>query len=96
MILVVGGYSQGKSEFANKQFNLENILRLEEFEGDVFSYVETHRDCVIISDEIGCGVVPIEAEKRQRIEYIGRTQIELGKRADEVWRVVCGIGHRIK
>lgn len=51
---------------------------------------------VIISDEVGNGIVPMEAFEREYREKTGRLQIQLAKEADEVVRVVCGIGQRIK
>lgn len=51
---------------------------------------------VIISDEIGCGVVPVSAEERRWREETGRLCCELVKRADIVERVICGIAQRLK
>ena len=49
-------------------------------------------DCILISDEIGNGIVPMDAFEREYREKTGRILIELAKQADEVVRVVCGIG----
>lgn len=53
-------------------------------------------DCVLISDEIGNGIVPMQQKEREYRERTGRILINLAKEADEVVRVVCGIGQRIK
>ena len=55
-----------------------------------------HPDCIIISDEIGNGIVPLEHEEREYRETTGRLLCELAEKADRVERIVCGIGERIK
>lgn len=51
---------------------------------------------VIICDEVGCGVVPIEREAREYRETVGRLCAELAARAEKVVRVYCGIPTVIK
>lgn len=51
---------------------------------------------VVISDEIGCGLVPIDAFEREYREAAGRICAAAAEYADEVYRVVCGIGQRLK
>ncbi len=51
---------------------------------------------VIVSDEVGYGIVPVEAEERAWREACGRACTVLAAQADEVTRVCCGIGRRIK
>lgn len=58
--------------------------------------IERYPDCIIISDEIGNGIVPVDAWERRLREEIGRLQIQIAGQADEVVRVVCGLGQRIK
>lgn len=53
-------------------------------------------DIVIVSDEIGYGIVPVEAFDREYREMTGRICTELAVYADKVCRVVCGIGMEIK
>ena len=65
-------------------------------EKEVLEFVEKYPDCVIISDEVGNGIVPIEAFEREYRERIGRILVELAKKAEEVERVICGIGQKIK
>ena len=54
------------------------------------------KDKIIISDDISCGVVPVDPETRQWRETNGRCLALLSKNADEVIRVFCGIESRIK
>lgn len=53
-------------------------------------------DCIIVSDEIGNGIVPMDAFDRECRDRLGRILINLAKEADEVVRVICGIGQKIK
>lgn len=59
-------------------------------------YLEEHPDCIIISDEIGGGLVPADAFEREYRERTGRILAEIAKCAEEVERVICGMGIKIK
>ena len=63
-------------------------------------YLEEHRsewkDSIIICTDISAGVVPCEKDLRAWREMVGRTLMYLGKEAEEVTRVFCGIPQRIK
>lgn len=63
---------------------------------EIFRFVDQYPDCVIISDEIGNGIVPIDAFERSYREETGRILVALAARAEEVERVICGIGQKIK
>ncbi len=62
----------------------------------LFSFLHENRDCIVICDEIGNGIVPIDPLEREYRERTGRILIEIAKQADEVVRVICGIGQKIK
>lgn len=51
---------------------------------------------ILITDEIGCGIVPLDPFERRYRECVGRTCCILAQEAREVWRVVCGLGQKIK
>lgn len=51
---------------------------------------------VIISDEIGYGIVPADAFERAYRETVGRQCCILAQHAEKVVRVICGIGIVIK
>lgn len=53
-------------------------------------------ECYVISDEIGNGIVPVDAFEREYRECTGRLLTKLAAGADEVVRVLCGIGQKIK
>ena len=62
----------------------------------ILNFITKYPDCILISDEIGNGIVPMDAFEREYREQTGRILIELAKEAEEVIRVICGIGQRIK
>lgn len=51
---------------------------------------------VVICDEVGCGVVPLDAGERAWRERAGRLGCLLAEEADAVVRVCCGIPQVIK
>lgn len=59
-------------------------------------YVDTHPDCVLICDEIGSGIVPMDPREREWREAVGRILCRLTAQAQEVERVLCGIAIRLK
>ncbi|MBD5550419.1 MAG: hypothetical protein HDQ96_04470 [Lachnospiraceae bacterium] len=65
-------------------------------EDEIMSFLDCHEDCIIICDEIGNGIVPIDAFEREYRERVGRILVQLAKRAEGVERIICGIGQKIK
>lgn len=65
-------------------------------EEEIMAFVNCHADCIVISDEIGNGIVPVEPFEREYRERMGRILIRLAGEAEEVERVICGIGQKIK
>ncbi len=55
-----------------------------------------NREIILVCDEIGCGLVPVDAFEREYREAAGRICTALAEQADRVDRVICGIGSRIK
>ena len=55
-----------------------------------------HPDIVLLCDEVGQGIVPMERADRDYREAVGRTMCVAAQRAEEVYRVVCGLAQRIK
>lgn len=54
------------------------------------------KDKIIIIDDISQGVVPMDKTLRAWREATGRAMLYLSEEADEVYRVFCGIGQKIK
>ena len=63
----------------------------------LLTMLENNRNLqLLISDEIGYGLVPIDDFEREYREFHGRVMTELAEKTDGVERVVCGIPQRIK
>ena len=58
--------------------------------------ISCNPDVILVSDEVGYGVVPIDAFDRAYRETVGRICTKLAAYSSEVTRVVCGIGMVIK
>ena len=65
-------------------------------EDEIMSFLDCNEDCIIICDEIGNGIVPIDPFERGYRERTGRILVQLAMRAEEVERIICGIGQKIK
>lgn len=131
MILIIGGFAQGKMHYVKQRYvhcedgrevavldgtlelptgtgalqvivnHLHRYIRDQlrqgtDPEGMIENFGREHPDCILICDEIGNGIVPMEAEERTYRERTGRILEQLAAQADEVVRVVCGIGQKIK
>ena len=109
-ILVTGGACQGQLEFVRRQFKTEEYAvifdhlekyvfsRMYDEEGlydDIIAAALKHPGCIIIGDEVGCGIVPMDEKMRRFRDVYGRLMVRLARRASQVWRVYCGIGERI-
>lgn len=53
-------------------------------------------DKIIITTDISGGIVPMDPVLRAWREACGRMNSALAARADEVWRLFCGIPQRLK
>ncbi|MEG2097423.1 MAG: bifunctional adenosylcobinamide kinase/adenosylcobinamide-phosphate guanylyltransferase [Pseudoflavonifractor sp.] len=51
---------------------------------------------VILCDEVGCGVVPMDPAERAWRELVGRTCCHLASRAQCVQRLFCGLATNLK
>ena len=58
--------------------------------------IERYPNCILISDEIGNGIVPVEESARNIRDAVGGLQVKMAEQADEVIRVICGLGQKIK
>ena len=57
---------------------------------------EAFQDAVLIVREIGCGVVPMDAQERAWRERHGACVQALAARATHVTRIFCGLPERLK
>ena len=58
--------------------------------------ISKNPDVCIVSTEIGYGIVPMAAFEREYRERTGRICCKIAEKANEVYRVLCGIEMRIK
>ncbi|MCM1127103.1 MAG: bifunctional adenosylcobinamide kinase/adenosylcobinamide-phosphate guanylyltransferase [Lachnospiraceae bacterium] len=76
------------------------IKKVMEEGGDALEVMERlakiNSNMVIICDEIGCGIVPLEKKERDYREMVGRTMCLAAKKADRVVRIVAGLPWQIK
>lgn len=99
-----GEFMSGLKSDTNKRVALHHFHNLiknflskgENPEEQLESFLKEHPNCIIICDEVGNGIVPMEQKERDYREQLGRIQIELAVKAERVERVICGIGQRIK
>lgn len=102
MIFVTGPKFSGKREYIKSALNLSDeefaeraVWNVEELVCEKAVTLEAIADElalkeIVIADEIGCGLVPLDASEREKRERAGRLACMLAERADTVIRVVCG------
>ncbi len=107
MILITGGAFQGKMKYALESFGdkytIENKYH-EKVKAQLMDgqdpLMEAEKlvadDVIVITDEIGCGLVPVDSFERKYRDVNGRVNCFLAENAEQVIRVICGIGKRIK
>lgn len=69
---------------------------IESLDNCVDHILQEYKDGIIICDEVGCGLVPMDAFERTYRDMVGRCMCKLTAQADEVIRISCGIPQRIK
>ena len=108
MKLYIGGAYQGQAELARSENPGAVILddfheavraalsRGEEPREFARRVCAAHPDAVIVANEVGAGVVPVDAGERAYREAVGRALCVIAQAAESVTRAVCGIGVRVK
>lgn len=102
MILIIGPLYSGKRAFAREllkcsEEELErravwDVQDLAADASDLSALADTLAEKeVVITTEIGGGVVPMEKDQRMAREAAGRLTCLLAKKADTVVRVFCGL-----
>ena len=79
-----------------ERFALDCVRRGADAEAFWRAHAGQLRDTIVISDDISCGVVPIDPVMRAWREANGRANNTLAGMASAVYRVFCGLGVRIK
>ena len=84
-------------EYVRRIMQLENEGMYSHAVEDLADEMIYHNpDLIIVSDEIGYGLVPIDAFERRYREQVGRICTKLASHCEQVVRVVMGIGTVIK
>lgn len=109
MKLYIGGAYQGQEElaiaenpngeiFPDFHDTIRSAVLEENQEPRAFArgFCEAHPNAVVVANEVGAGVVPIEASDRAFREAVGRALCVIAQEAESVTRCVCGIGVRLK
>lgn len=109
MKLYIGGVCQGQEELARAENpdgayfpDFHEVIRravlTEQQEPRAFArqFCAEHPNAIVIANEVGAGVVPIERDERRFREAVGRALCVIAQEAESVTRCVCGIGVRIK
>lgn len=58
--------------------------------------IQLNPNVIVIVNELGCGIIPLDSFDRMYREMTGRICCTLAKGASQVHRVTCGIGTVIK
>lgn len=95
--LGVAQWSEGTLGEAGCVRGLQRAIRdVPDWREALDAWLAAHPDGVIICDEVGCGVTPLDRADRDWREQVGRTCCRLAAEAEAVYRVSCGLGARIK
>lgn len=108
MIFITGGASQGKKNFAETMFPGTQIVESFQIQirqwlneekdvlNEVRSLLKHNPDAVILMNEMGCGITPMNILDRRLRDEVGQAGCYLAREATEVYRVIAGIGTKIK
>ena len=82
-------------------FNYQELVRRQMEQGldpagELRQLAGLNPEIILCANEIGMGIVPVDRKERDFRETCGRTLCLAAQLSDEVWRVICGIGERIK
>ena len=95
--LGVTAWNEGTLGEADCVRNLQQVIRdTPDWQEALETWCAAHPGGVLICDEVGCGVTPLDREDRDWREQVGRTCCRLAAEAEAVYRVYCGLGVRIK
>lgn len=68
----------------------------EDVEETIAAIIENYPDILIICDEIGNGVVPVDGFEREYREITGRILIDIAKKSESVERIICQLPMKLK
>ncbi len=84
-----------------EEIPFEEMLRVEEvlmkeIDDFISCFPELECDLILVTNEVGLGLVPEYPLSRFYRDALGRVNQKLGRAADEVWMVISGIPTQIK
>lgn len=72
------------------------VRTVEDPDGPMTDLLVANPEVILLCDEVGCGVVPLDRDERAWRELVGRICCELAEQAAAVYRVCCGLGAQLK
>lgn len=102
---VADGADCGENEFLEAQvvnhlhlYIKKHFEALKTGEGQerFFAGLSEQEDKILIGDEIGCGIIPLDAGEREYRELYGRMMCRIAQNAHRVTRIICGVHQVIK
>ena len=63
---------------------------------EILPWLERWQNAGLITQEVGCGLVPVTPQQRQLREAVGHFNRLLAECAETVERVCCGLGMQLK
>lgn len=84
---VVSHFHEFTKKYAHQPEFINNMAEI---------FIKEFKDIIIISDQVGGGIVPLDVAEREWRELHGRVMCRLAGYAGHVERVICGIGQVIK
>lgn len=77
------------------QASIENRI-IEELEKLINRIRESDRDLIMVTNEVGCSIVPENHVARVYRDIVGRVNQKAAEMADEAYAVICGMPLRLK
>lgn len=112
MRFVTGGACQGKHAFVSEKFPQEMCITIKEeqilenmsagidtilqLQKEIVAAELPERQAIVIMNETGSGITPMELSQRKLRDEMGKIGCALAAEAEEVYRVIAGIGIQIK
>ncbi len=85
-----------KAIYGLEHFILGCVYRKMEAKDYFLKHGSEWAESILICTDVSSGIVPYELELRAFREMVGRTLMYLGKEAEDVTRMFCGIPQKIK
>lgn len=85
-----------RSRYEEREENEDSIEAFKTMAEIAERLYKENPEIVIVTDEIGYGIVPIDPFERTYREVVGRVCTKLARYSESVFRVICGIGMKLK